>query len=388
MRSGAILLLGLVACVNRAEAGSFLPDEKAPSHAARDEDAPDAAEAPNEIDLARATTPLATAVSASCALDAHGGAHCWGSNLDGALGTGAIDASFRSEPVPVRGLDHGVASLAGGNRAFCAVLEDGSVRCWGNLADARRAEPTVVPGIVETARISIGDGFACALDTHGHAKCWGAGGAGQLGNRSTDDRETPQKVISDEPFIDLSASPYSAFVCGVTASGRVLCWGSGEGGQLGRDERNRAVPAPVDGFVGDAVAIATGAFFACAVLKGGGVSCWGRGDEGQLGGGAPDGSYAPRRVPGIGSATAIALGERHACALMADGSVVCWGAAYGGAIPGQKTIAPPTNVLLAGSGITSIAAGYQSTCARTKSLRVTCFGSAGISWSADTSFTL
>ncbi len=374
-------------CVDRTEAGSFLADASGSGGSTPVETA-DADEPTASIP--RATTALTSAVSSSCALDAKGGVYCWGSNLGGALGIGVVDAEFHSSPMAVKGLSQGVAALAGGNQSFCAVLAEGAVRCWGNLPSGGNAEPTVVPGIdFSVARVTVGDGFWCTLDTRGRARCWGAGSAGQLGNRSTDDRLQPsESVATDEALVDISASSFSAFACGVSVRGRVLCWGSGAGGQLGRAEHDRAIPVPVDGLVDPAQSVATGSLFACALLRDGGVACWGTDDMGQLGSGRPGGDPTPRRVPGVSAVIAIALGESHACALVKDGAVVCWGGGYRGAIPGQAKIAAPTQVIPASFGAIAIAAGYQSTCALAGNGRVRCFGSAGISWSADASFTL
>jgi alpha-tubulin suppressor-like RCC1 family protein len=327
-------------------------------------------------------------VSASCALDASGGVHCWGSNLDGALGSGASDGSFHTDALGTTGLDHGVASVAGGNQTFCAVLADGSVRCWGNAPTDAGPVPHVVAGLSGVARVAVGDGFACALDVHGATRCWGAGGAGQLGDGNTDDRSAPALVATADPFVDIAASPWSGFVCAVDVAGKVACWGQGHGGQLGvRDEEDRAVPATVLG-VDAAASVSAGSGFACAVLRDGGVACWGADDEAQLGRGTAGSDPSARRVAGVSGASAVALGERHACVLLGDGSVTCWGAAYDGAIPGQTTLAPPTQVLPPSFGAVAIAAGYQSTCAISSSRHVRCFGSAGLSWSADADFAL
>jgi alpha-tubulin suppressor-like RCC1 family protein len=376
-----------VACLDRSDVGSFnarLPDAGAP-------DSP-VAESEGGIptaDVARVTTALTSAVSSSCGLDDKGGVHCWGSNLAGALGTGTTDTGFYASPLPVKGLSQGVAAVAGGDQSFCAVLASGGVRCWGDLPAGSSAEPVLVDLGTSVARVSLGDKFGCALDTLGRARCWGAGSAGQLGNGSTDDRPLPkERVATSEALLDVSASSFSAFACGVGTSGRVFCWGDPTGGQLGHAGKDAAVPAPVAGLVEPAQSVATGSRFACALLRDGGVSCWGVDDAGQLGSGSAGTAAAPRRVPSVANATALALGEQHACALLKTGSVMCWGAGHGGAIPGQTKIAGPTEVLPASFGATSIAAGYQSTCARTAGGRVRCFGSAGISWPMDGSFTL
>jgi alpha-tubulin suppressor-like RCC1 family protein len=93
--------------------------------------------------------PLAIAMGGGfqCALVSGGTVACWGLNLDGTLGTGStvgpsscstisipinenVTAPCATTPVAVSGLT-GVRSLAAGYDHVCAVLSDGTVRCWG-----------------------------------------------------------------------------------------------------------------------------------------------------------------------------------------------------------------------------------------------------------------
>lgn len=64
----------------------------------------------------------------TCALLSDGSARCWGWNGAGQLGDGTYDT--RPGPVEVRNLT-GAADLALGNNHSCSLLTDGTVRCWG-----------------------------------------------------------------------------------------------------------------------------------------------------------------------------------------------------------------------------------------------------------------
>ena len=72
----------------------------------------------------------------TCAVDQRGRAYCWGDNTSGQLGSG--DAEFTLNPVVVEGLksevlkDARVVQIAAMDNATCALLEDGSVQCWGS----------------------------------------------------------------------------------------------------------------------------------------------------------------------------------------------------------------------------------------------------------------
>src|SRR5262249_28447722 len=84
-----------------------------------------------------------------------------------------------------------VAAIAGGNSEFnCALLTDGTVRCWGNnnygqLGDGTTIEhntPVAVVGLTGVAEIAVGSAHVCARVTDGTVRCWGYNGNGQLGD--------------------------------------------------------------------------------------------------------------------------------------------------------------------------------------------------------------
>ena len=69
-------------------------------------------------------------------------------------------------------------------------------------------------------------------------KCWGSGGNGRLGNKSTTDQTTPVDVhsssVDSTPLsgvVQLSAGYYHT--CALTSLGGVKCWGRGASGQVG-----------------------------------------------------------------------------------------------------------------------------------------------------------
>jgi alpha-tubulin suppressor-like RCC1 family protein len=97
-------------------------------------------------------------------------------------------------PVPVAGLG-GVTTLAAGSTHTCALLDNGTVRCWGNaiLGQSGTATPanaftidvpTTVAGVAGATSVVAGDNFTCALVTGGSVKCWGENTSGQLGDGS------------------------------------------------------------------------------------------------------------------------------------------------------------------------------------------------------------
>jgi alpha-tubulin suppressor-like RCC1 family protein len=76
-------------------------------------------------------TALAAGAMHTCALLETGTVQCWGMNLSRQLGDGT--ATNRATPTEVVGL-RGVTALAAGAMHTCALLETGTVQCWGNNA--------------------------------------------------------------------------------------------------------------------------------------------------------------------------------------------------------------------------------------------------------------
>src|SRR2546425_583931 len=139
----------------------------------------------------------------TCALLSDGTVQCWGENVEGQLGDGTSGRSS-SPPVRVSGLS-GAVAVSGGYRHTCALLGDGTVQCWGRNLEGQLGDgtttssttPVRVGGITSAVAIAAGQGgvHTCALLADGSVKCWGAVGAGngvgQLGNGSTTGSATP-----------------------------------------------------------------------------------------------------------------------------------------------------------------------------------------------------
>ena len=84
-------------------------------------------------------TMIAASGSSACALRTGGEVDCWGASIPGQPGVAVGPLGFTSVPVPV--IASGAVAIAvGGNfpsigPAACAALDDGSVECWGPVAN-------------------------------------------------------------------------------------------------------------------------------------------------------------------------------------------------------------------------------------------------------------
>ena len=74
----------------------------------------------------------------TCALMANRTVECWGSNVSGQLGYGAV-TNYSLKPVQVSELI-AVTAISAGSGYSCAVVVSGEVQCWGSNADATLGE--------------------------------------------------------------------------------------------------------------------------------------------------------------------------------------------------------------------------------------------------------
>jgi alpha-tubulin suppressor-like RCC1 family protein len=376
-----------------------------------------------------------------CAALKSGGVDCWGVGTDGQLGNGLYitsDAPIAVDATSGTSVLDGVSQVSSsdGGTSFCAVLDGGSVDCWGRGTEGELGNGTsdsssrpvgvegdngfgVLGGVTEV----VGDAYSfCALVSSGNVECWGSGANGALGDGGTSDSTTPVSVegVNGSGTLTGVTGLYTdgngdGGFCALLASGGVDCWGPDAVGQLGNGNFGgelgySSVPVAVvdvsgSGTLGGVQAMSgtsggsnAGTF--CALVSSGGVDCWGYGGNGGLGNGVfygenPNGGSAvPVQVEGVGGSgtlsgvSGIVAGslENDFCALLISSAVDCWGEGENGQL-GNGTAytaspygsAVPVQVEGVGgsgtlSGVTSLVSGGNSFCALLSTSGVDCWG--------------
>jgi uncharacterized repeat protein (TIGR01451 family) len=197
----------------------------------------------------------------TCALLGDASVRCWGADADGQLGDGSAGDGSSTPSTPVALGGPAVAISAGGT-STCALLADGSVRCWGaddlgQLGDggpipgAAKPVPATVALGQPAQAVSVGDKHACALIADGTVRCWGANTVGQLGDggaipgTTTSAPSTP--VALGGPARAVTAA--GAGACALLSEGTLRCWGADGDGQLGdgTPAADRSAPAEAVG---------------------------------------------------------------------------------------------------------------------------------------------
>ena len=132
--------------------------------------------------------------SSACAVLDDASVWCWGSGDSYALGRGNTTSS--NIPVPIGrpgGWVDKTVSISLGGQHSCELLSDGVVQCWGNQYPAgasvltgnpnyQESEPAPVVGLARDAvLVASGGEHSCAILDNGSVQCWGQNYHGQLG---------------------------------------------------------------------------------------------------------------------------------------------------------------------------------------------------------------
>lgn len=231
------------------------------------------------------------------------------------------DPNEMGDSLPAVALGAGLTAVAvsAGYWHTCALLTDASVKCWGynwfgQLGIGSNQDTGDASGELGDAlpRVPLGTGRSalavyaglynsCAILDNGSVKCWGANGFGQLGQGDTTVRgNLPNQMGDALPAISLgtgrTASALSMgqqHTCALLDNRTLKCWGNNAFGKLGYGDTNHRGDNP--GEMGDALSVvslgsgksvvdvASGWYHSCAVLNDSTLKCWGRGTGGELG---------------------------------------------------------------------------------------------------------
>ena len=302
-----------------------------------------------------------------------------------------------------------IAQLRAGDAHTCALLNDGSVRCWGlgslgrlgygntdligdnELPSSRGA----IPLPEKVSQLATGGAHTCALLSNGLVRCWGNNQYGQLGYRHINHIGDTEPVTSmGHVNLGTQAMRITAganHTCALLTNSKVRCWGHNNNGQLGYGHTNNIgdddEPSSVDVQVGAPVQdIFARGNQTCALLLSGKVRCWGTNTYGQLGysngGSAIGDNEHPSSVGDVnlgGTVIQLATGHLHTCALMDTGAVKCWGynatGQLGNGSNGAAFNPTASDVSLGvGNKAIQVAAGDGHTCALLGSGLIKCWG--------------
>lgn len=262
----------------------------------------------------------------SCAILNDDTSKCWGLNTYGQLGQGNITnlgsgAGQMGDALAAINLGTGLyaVKLGGTENTTCAILNNGSLKCWGlgvsggatyygelgletnnktwgdgagEMGDALPTVNLAFAGAATVTDISGSRDHYCALSSAGDVKCWGRNRYGALGlDNTTDKGATASSMGTNLPAVNLGSAATSLHMmryasCAVLAGGAAKCWGYNRSGQLlqgistatylGDNAGEMAALAPMNLGTGRTVLkLAAGYYTACAILDNNQIKCWG-----------------------------------------------------------------------------------------------------------------
>lgn len=263
-----------------------------------------------------------------------------------------------------------------GLRHSCGITADRLVKCWGEnkfgqigqpVTSRNFLAPMLVPGLEDIQQISVAGDFSCAVLFDGTVKCWGGNHLGQLGNEEFVDSQVPVTVHGLKSVSSLVTTPDSA--CAIDESFDVRCWGAKEISFINADP-----------MLAHTRQLAIGRSHACALDLSGRATCWG---DNQFGLRTPSSGRrgeqvidtSPRRIAGIEKAKFIVAGNRHNCVITSSDTVACWGDNSDGALGTSDLPFSLIPIEIRNlKNVISLATSGSETCALTASGQMRCWG--------------
>lgn len=311
----AVLEGGAVRCWGRNDQGQLgygntmsIGDDELPSVA-------------GDVDVGGPVVQVVTGYLHTCALLETGAVRCWGDNALGQLGSGGSvvepnNIGDDETPASIPTVDVGgtVVELATDRNVTCAVLDTGGVRCWGEGAYYSHGYPTSqdvgddetpasmgdvdVGGLVD--HVAVGTYHTCALLQDGTVRCWGRSydlllqenghlGSGIAPDTIGDDESPASRPVVDVGGVVVALTAGTSHTCALLQTGGVRCWGRGAQGRLGYGNTNTIGDDEVPSTAGDVTVggvveqLAAGEYHTCARLDTNDIRCWGTSSFGQLG---------------------------------------------------------------------------------------------------------
>lgn len=217
------------------------------------------------------------------------------------------------------GTDRTTKAIAAGGSHTCVILDTDAVKCWGDSGSGQTGYDTTTDigdgtgtAMADLGTVNLGSGrtakaiaagttHTCAILDNDTVKCWGNSFSGRTGYDSiTTIGNGSGTAMSALGTVNLGTgrtakaiTAGSDYTCAILDNDAVKCWGDGFAGKTGYDSQtdigdgiNTAMADLGTVNLGTgrtALALATGTQHTCAVLDDLSVKCWGDSDNGRTG---------------------------------------------------------------------------------------------------------
>ena len=314
-----------------------------------------------------------------CVLLRNNNVKCWGRNNHGQLGLGHSNtigdgANEMGDNLSAVNLGTNLTAkqIAVGQDHNCVILNNDSVKCWGNNYYGRLGQghrnnlgdganemgdslSAVNLGTNLTAKqIAAGDNHTCVILNNDNVKCWGHNWHGQLGQGHSNTIGDGANEMGDNLSVvnlgtNLTAKQITTggnHTCVILNNDNVKCWGGNGSGALGLEsailktgddanEMGDNLSVVQLGTYLTAKQITAGYKHNCVILNNDNIKCWGGNGNGQLGlgdtnhrGDRPSEMWNFLPIVNLGAdltAKQITAGSSNTCVVLSNNNVRCWG---------------------------------------------------------------
>lgn len=280
----------------------------------------------------------------SCVTTESGKLYCWGYNPS--WGYGGWPKTFEGTFTPFVFDGAGVFKDKKINDIFlnsnggCAISSDGVIYCWGYMNGSQKtAKPVAIntSGLLKDKTITSVESRAsttCATTDDQKIYCWYNFYGDTVQSAEKIESLTPIEINTDGKLVGQKISKLSIgrdFVCVLTQSSNIYCWGSGSGGELGNGKKlnsKKLVQVENSGVLKDVkiVSITSGESHSCVLSDAGKTYCWGDNYYGELGNGTVTDSFVPTAVSMSGKQFVSVISySDYTCAIDDTNQFYCWG---------------------------------------------------------------
>jgi hypothetical protein len=189
-----------------------------------------------------------TGSASFCALASGGAVWCWGANTGGMLGNGGTaDTGYAKQVMANASTPFtGVAEVTVGVQSTCARKTDGTVWCWGSNASGELGTGSTTPANsvypVQVSLLGTATGLIrrpirtqCAIMQGGSVACWGSNGYGQAGASPTSVPAPPTAILLTtggdaggpalQGVVSVAPDYGGQTICANSTTSGLVCWG-------------------------------------------------------------------------------------------------------------------------------------------------------------------
>jgi alpha-tubulin suppressor-like RCC1 family protein len=286
----------------------------------------------------------------------------WGYNGNAQLGNNTT--TNRCTPVTTFAGGTNWKQVSCGNGSSSAIKTDGTLWTWGtnfagqlgnNSTIQRNTPVTTFAGGTNWKQVSLGESTVTAIKTDGTLWTWGINTDGQLGDNTIISRSTPVTTFAGgTDWQAVSCHLSKSQTTAIKSDGTLWTWGSNYTADIGINQLVLyGVNTPVTTFAGGTnwKQVANGSIFTSAIKTDGTLWTWGDSSSGNLGGNTTTQRKTPvTTFAGGTNWKQVSCGHYHQAAIKTDGTLWVWGDNFQGQLGDFTVISRSTPVTTISGG--------------------------------------